>query len=77
MQTLGFGADLDGIRTNFKEMKEINNLSFKTESTFTTCTFCQKIGGRRVMKNHTIVQLHRVPHLQHSHKVTYTFLKTL
>lgn len=41
------------------------------------CTFCQKIGGCRVMKNHTIVQLDWVPHLQHSHKVTHTFLKTL
>lgn len=41
------------------------------------CTFCQKIGGCGVMKNHTIVQLDWVPHLQHSHKVTHTFLKTL
>lgn len=58
--------------------KSINRLSVLEQKVhLRRCTFCQKIGGCRVMKNHTIVQLDWVPHLQHSHKVTHTFLKTL
>ena len=40
-------------------------------------TFSQEVGGSRVMKHHPVVELHRVPHLQHPHQVAYTLLKTL
>lgn len=40
-------------------------------------TFSQEVGSSRVVKHHPIVELHRVPHLQHPHQVTYALLKTL
>lgn len=66
-------------QTKLRNATEINHSSFSLEQKahLPRCTFCQKIGGCRVMKNHTIVQLDWVPHLQHSHKITHTFLKTL